>query len=51
MLNQFQDVFKYFQKNEVRYKKDLISLKFASGREVDLEDVRILSIDDEKKKT
>ena len=45
MLNRLQDVFKFFQQHEV--KEDLINNKRASGREVDLEDVRLLELPDQ----
>ena len=41
MLNRLQDVFKFFQ-------EDLIASKRAAGRDVDIEDVKLLEmLDDE----
>ena len=54
MLNRLQDVFRSFQQHEVKYyqgqeffivsKEDLIASKRAAGRDVDIEDVRLLEI-------
>ena len=55
MLNRLKDVFESFQRHEVRMEyqgqsfyvaslQDLISSKRASGRDVDLEDVRLLEL-------
>jgi len=53
MLNRLKDVFRSFQQHEVKYqefyvvaKLDLILSKRASGRDVDLEDVRLLELPD-----
>ena len=49
MLNRLKDVFKSFQQNEVKYVvslEDLISSKRAAGKDVDLEDVRLLELPD-----
>lgn len=55
MLNRLQGVFASFQKHKVKYlvgeqkfyvasKADLIASKLAAGREIDLEDVRLLQL-------
>lgn len=46
MLNRLQDVFRSFQRHDVKYvvsRDDLIRSKRAAGRDIDLEDVRLLT--------
>ena len=45
MLNRLQDVFKSFQQNDVKYV--VIGSMRASGRKVDIEDVRLLELPDQ----
>lgn len=62
MLNRLQAVFASLKKHEVKMeyqgqafhvvsRKDLVASKRAAGREVDLEDVRLLELGDEEEET
>ncbi len=46
MLNRLQDVLRSFQQHDVKYvvsRQDLIRYKRAAGRDIGLEDVRLLA--------
>ena len=52
MLNRVLDVFKSFQQHEVKYVViGGVASKRAAGREVDLDDVRLLELPDQKDAT